>query len=153
MLCLQNRGCDWVRIQQLQTVLCKFLCGLDPPVLRLQKTPDGEVFLPAVSSGPSTNNSPTPPITPDPGESEKVCNLHYFVAIAFLCAFFPSMLSIDFCCVCPCSPLQRSRTVKRPPLMPKRPRSLTLIPWAAACRQPSKCFGCAKRRSTKRKRR
>ncbi|XP_018008522.2 telomerase-binding protein EST1A isoform X1 [Hyalella azteca] len=64
-----SRAGDWVRLQQLQTVLGKFMCGLEPPVLRLQKTAQGDVFLPAVSSpcpspdirAPSTLDSRVPP--------------------------------------------------------------------------------------------
>ena len=48
-----------MRVQQLQMVLSKFLCGLEPPVLRLQKTPLGDVLVPALTS-PVASPDPTP---------------------------------------------------------------------------------------------
>ncbi|KAF2362770.1 DNA/RNA-binding domain Est1-type [Trinorchestia longiramus] len=72
------RACDWVRLQQLQTVLGKFLCGLEPPVLRLQKTLQGDVFIPAISS-PSSSPPPEMLLTAavKPGSAVKPDNKEY----------------------------------------------------------------------------
>ena len=53
----QGRATDWVRVSRLQTCLCQFLCGVEPPVLRLQKTDGGEVLVPALDATPP----PSPP--------------------------------------------------------------------------------------------
>lgn len=47
-----GRACDWVRVLRLQTCLCQFLCGVDPPVLRLQKTDQGDVLVSVVDTSP-----------------------------------------------------------------------------------------------------
>lgn len=52
-----GRAEDWLRIQQVETCLCQFLCGVDPPVLRLQKT-DSEDYV--VVSVVDTSRPDTP---------------------------------------------------------------------------------------------
>ncbi|CAL4185958.1 unnamed protein product, partial [Meganyctiphanes norvegica] len=54
-----GRAEDWLRVQQLQTSLCQFLCGIDPPVLRLQKTASEDFVLVSVvdTSRPDTPTS------------------------------------------------------------------------------------------------
>ncbi|XP_047483558.1 telomerase-binding protein EST1A-like isoform X2 [Penaeus chinensis] len=47
-----GRACDWARVMRLQTCLCQFLCGVDPPVLRLQKTDQGDVLVSVVDTSP-----------------------------------------------------------------------------------------------------
>ncbi|XP_042892814.1 telomerase-binding protein EST1A-like [Penaeus japonicus] len=47
-----GRACDWARVLRLQTCLCQFLCGVDPPVLRLQKTDQGDVLVSVVDTSP-----------------------------------------------------------------------------------------------------
>lgn len=55
---LMGRARDWARVARLQTVLCQFLCGVDPPVLRLQKTDRGDVLVSVVDTSP-----PPSPVT------------------------------------------------------------------------------------------
>ncbi|XP_076065529.1 telomerase-binding protein EST1A-like isoform X2 [Oratosquilla oratoria] len=52
-LCISS---DAVRLSRVQTVLVQFLCGVDPPVLRLRKTDRGDVIVSVVDT--------SPPVTP-----------------------------------------------------------------------------------------
>ncbi|MPC33419.1 Telomerase-binding protein EST1A [Portunus trituberculatus] len=49
---LMGRAQDWARVSRLQTCLCQFLCGVDPPVLRLQKTEQGDMLVSVVDTSP-----------------------------------------------------------------------------------------------------
>ncbi|RXG59097.1 Telomerase-binding protein EST1A [Armadillidium vulgare] len=47
-----ERAQDWIRLKKLQVCLSQFLCGVEPPVLRLQKTDQGEILVAVVSVSP-----------------------------------------------------------------------------------------------------
>ena len=52
-----------MRLQSLQIVLCKFLCGLDPQVLKLRVTETGTLIVQADVSRPQTpEEEPKAPI-------------------------------------------------------------------------------------------
>ncbi|KAK3854173.1 hypothetical protein Pcinc_039329, partial [Petrolisthes cinctipes] len=65
-----GRACDWARVERIRTCVCQFLCGVEPAVLLLKKTEQGDVLVPVVDNSPPDSPSSARPRLSVSGSSD-----------------------------------------------------------------------------------